>query len=123
MGVNFSLMLYTPAFIMYARPVTYYPITSQPGAPAMYTRGVFHSDQIDVPLEDGSVFVDQRTSLDVLIDDFGALALPQQLDQVYVPEDNDLGPKGVVFEVVSVTDNAGGVLNLALRKLADSLPP
>ena len=123
MGVNFSLMLYMPAFIVYARPVTYYPIASQPGAPSIYTRGVFHSDQIDVPLEDGSVFVDQRTSLDILIDDFGALALPQQLDQVYVPQDSGLGPKGVLFEVVSVTDNAGGVLNLALRKLADSLPP
>jgi hypothetical protein len=117
MGVNYSLMIYAPNFIQFSRPVTFFPVVSQPLASGISMRGIFHSDQIDVVLEDGSVFVDQRTSLDILDTDFSGMPMPAQLDRFYIAQDGAGGMAAVgTFEVVSFTSNAGGETNLILRK-------
>jgi hypothetical protein len=126
MGVNYSTMIYAPLFLQFARPVTFFPVTSQPAVPSYAARGIFHDGRLDVPLEDGSLFVNQETSLDILEADFAAAGrpLPQQFDRVDIPQD---GPSGMVaeglFEVTTVTRNGGGEASLILRKyLATPVP-
>jgi len=126
MGVNYSLMVYAPNFILFARPITFYPVVSSPSSNPFYTRGIYHDGELPVTLEDGSVFIDQETSIDILEADFdyAGMPQPQQLDRVYVPQD---GPGGMkeedMFEVTSVSRNGGGETKLVLRKyLVASLP-
>jgi hypothetical protein len=125
MGINYSLMIYAPNFTQLARQVTFYPIVSAPATPSFSCRGIFHDGRQDVVLEDGSLYVQQETSLDILETDFtsAGLPLPEQLDQLNIPQD---GPGGMVaegnFEITSVTRNGGGEANLILRKVVTALP-
>ena len=126
MGINYSLMIYAPNFTQFARPVTFFPLVSAPAVPSFAGRGIFHDGRLDVLLEDGSLYVNQETSLDILETDFAAagLPLPQQFDRLNIPQD---GPGGMIaegdFEVTTVTRNGGGETNLILRKWsATSLP-
>jgi hypothetical protein len=124
-GVNYSLMIYAPNFTQFARPVTFYPVTSPPGVTSFDTRGIFHDGRLDVVLEDGSLYVNQETSLDILETDFANAGMPQpqQFDRVYIPQD---GPGGMIaegeFEVTTVTRNGGGETNLILRKVTAPVP-
>jgi hypothetical protein len=125
-GVNYSLMIYAPNFTQFARPVIFYPVTSSPGVASFNTRGIFHDGRLDVVLEDGSLYVNQETSLDILETDFAnaGMPLPQQFDRVVIPQD---GPGGMIaegeFEVTTVTRNGGGETNLILRKWSATSSP
>jgi len=125
-GVNYSTLIYAPAFLQFARPVTFFPVTSAPATSSFATRGIFHDGRIDVPLEDGSLYVNQETSLDILESDFaaGGWPIPQQFDRVNIPQD---GSGGMVaegdFEVTTVTRNGGGETTLILRKYSSTAVP
>jgi hypothetical protein len=125
MGINFSTMVYAPNYIQFARPVTFYPLISDPSMSSYAGRGIFHDGLINVPLEDGSLYVNQETSLDILEADFATvgLPLPQQLDRINIPQD---GPGGMPaegdFEIMTVTRNGGGEASLVLRKYVTPLP-
>ena len=126
MGMNFSTMIYAPNFLQWSRPVTFYPVVSNPGVASFDTRGIFHDGRLDVALEDGSLFVDHETSIDILETDFANAGMlqPQQLDRVFIPQD---GPGGMIaegeFEVTMVTRNGGGEANLVLRAYASTPKP
>lgn len=126
MGVNYSSLIYAPNYIQFARPVTFFPVTSAPTVPSFATRGIFHDGRIDVPLEDGSLYVNQETSLDILETDFATagMPLPQQFDRVNIPQD---GPGGMIaegeFEVTTVTRNGGGEASLILRAYSATSKP
>jgi hypothetical protein len=113
MGMDFSALIYAPNFDQWARPITFNPVASQAGQPAFAARGIWHQDTLDLVLEDGSLYRDQQDSIDILEVEFPVL--PQQLDRVVIPADNNIPAEGE-FEVVSVTRNGGGETNLVLRK-------
>jgi hypothetical protein len=119
MGIDFSLMVYAPNFDIHARPITFNPLVSQPSQPAFAARGIWHQDRLEIVLEDGSLFIDQQDSIDILEVEFPVA--PQQLDHVVIPADNAIPAEGE-FEIVSVTRNGGGETNLALRKWLPALP-
>jgi hypothetical protein len=119
MGMNYSALIYAPNFDQWARPITFNPIASQPGAPTFEGRGIWHQDRLDIILEDGSVFVDQQDSMDILESEFPVA--PQQLDRIVIPADGNVPAEGE-FEVVSATRNGGGETNLVLRKWLPALP-
>jgi hypothetical protein len=125
-GVNYSALIYSPNFLQFARPVTFYPVTSAPAVGSFSTRGIFHDGRLDVVLEDGSLYVNQETSLDILETDFAiaGLPLPQQQDRVNIPQD---GPGGMIaegdFEIITVTRNGGGETNLILRAYSATPKP
>jgi hypothetical protein len=119
MGMNFSTMIYAPNFAQWARPITFNPVASQPGQAAFAARGIWHQDRIDVVMMDGSMFVDQQDSMDILEAEFPIL--PQQFDRIVIPADNDIPAEGE-YEVVSATRNGGGETNLVLRKWLPALP-
>jgi hypothetical protein len=125
-GVNFSTMIYAPNFIQWARPITFYPVVSSPSTASYAGRGIFHDGRLDVVLEDGSLYVNQETSIDILEADFAAagLPLPQQQDRLNIPQD---GLGGMIaegdFEVISVSRNGGGETNLVLRAYSATPKP
>jgi hypothetical protein len=115
MGVNYSTMVYSPAFDMFARAVTFFPYSSQPGAEPYSGRGIFDTRMLTIQGEDGSVFTDQETILDILEVEFGVL--PQQNDHILIETDADFTvPAQGEFEVVSASTNGGGETTLVLRR-------
>ena len=120
MAVNFSDLVYLPNFDMFARPVTITPMASQPGLPAYTARGIFDTRPIDVQAEDGSIFSDQQTILDVRDEEFSVV--PEQLDRIQIPYDPDGGPDLGTFEVTHTESNGGGETTLVIRKVMASRP-
>lgn len=115
MGQDWSNELYAPCQDTFGREVWITPAASQPGQPAFQARGIYNHNRINVTLEDGSIFVEQETILDVRAEEF--VIPPQQNDEVTIPPD----PVGMAdtpgdFLVVSVWENGGGELSLHLSK-------
>jgi len=117
--MDFSLLIYSPNFTQWARPITFSPIVSNPSAGSSSARAIWHCDLQEDMLEDGSLLVSQRINIDILESEFPIL--PQQLDQVTIPADGGAPAEGS-FEVLSVTRNGGGETNLVLRKLVAAVP-
>ena len=105
---------------MYARPITIDPLASQPGVPAYVARGIYTTTPIDVVTEDGGIFSDQKTIVDIREEEF--TVLPVQLDRIFIPADVNGGPELGWFEVVDADTNGGGETTLALRQIKTSLP-
>jgi len=118
-GVNFSTLVYSPAFDLFARPVTFYPYVSQPNAPAYNGRGIFDTRAIDVQTEDGAIYSDQQTILDIREIEFAVL--PQQNDRLFIGA-ADAGPALGEFEITDADTNGGGEITLTLRKWLPAAP-
>jgi len=114
MVINYPLLVYKVVYDTFARPVTIFPVASQPGEPPYGARGIFDTDNLDVMAEDGSVVSDQRTILDIREGEFEVL--PLQLDRVSIPASSGLEDLGE-FEVTDTDTNGGGETTLTLRKL------
>lgn len=120
MAINFSTMVYLPAFNTFARSVTVNPIASQPGQPSYAARGIYGTDPIDVLAEDATIFSDARTRLDIREVEF--TVLPIQGDQITIPEDSSGLPALGTYEVIDSDANGGGETSLTLRKVVTTKP-
>ena len=118
-GVNFSTLVYLPAFDMFARPVTFYPYVSQSAGSAYLARGIYSTRALDIVGLDGAITTDQQTILDIREIEFSVL--PEQLDRCII-DAADAGPALGEFEIVSATSNGGGETTLVLRKWLPSAP-
>lgn len=119
MAINFGTQVYGPAFNIFARPVTFTPLVSQPGQPAYAARGVYGTEPIDVLAEGTSSFSDTRTILDIIEQEFGVL--PAQEDHVLIDAYLDLPAIGS-FEIIETKSNGGGEMTLDLRRLMVTKP-
>ncbi|HEY2678642.1 MAG TPA: hypothetical protein VGI65_16845 [Steroidobacteraceae bacterium] len=118
-GVNFSTLVYLLGYDLYARPVTFYPIISQPTVASYLARGIYNTRLVQVAMLDGSFLVDQQTILDIREVEFAIM--PQQQDRLAIPMAN-AGPDLGEFEVVSSSSNGGGETTLVIRKWVPALP-
>lgn len=114
MAINFSKQVYLPAQNVFSRPVTF-----TGGAAPSSARGIYGTDPIDVIAEDGSIFSDTRTILDVRDDEF--TVVPVQGDTVDIPAYQDLPAVGT-FKVIEVKANGGGETSLTLRRVVEAKP-
>ncbi|SRR6266581_4457494 len=114
MAVNFGTQVYNPTFNVFARPVTFTPLVSQPGQPAYTARGVYGTEPIDVLADGTSSFSDTRTILDIIEQEF--TVLPMQGDTLLIGASADLPAIGS-FEVIETKGNGGGETTLDLRRL------
>ena len=120
MPVDFSNEVYLVAFNVFARSITVTPLASQPGVPSFGGYGIFDSKETDVLAEDGSIFSDSKTILDIRSEDFAVE--PIQGDRVLV---SDMpGARGGFFEISDVggKGNAGGELTLTLKRIVPTKP-
>ena len=114
MAINFGTQVYNPTFNVFARPVEFTPLVSQPAQPAYTARGVYGTEPIDVLAEGTSVFSDSRTILDIIEQEFAVL--PAQKDTVFIGATADL-PEVGTFEIIETKSNGGGEMTLDLRRL------
>lgn len=119
MPINWPSLVYSPNYSVFARSVTITPLASQPNAPAYTARGIFDTAALDVIAEDGSIFSDQTTILDILETDF--TVLPIQLDRIQIPADGGM-PAAGTFEIQDVSSNGGGETTLTLRRIVEAKP-
>lgn len=115
MALNYPVMVYRPAFNVFARPVLF----SGDASPSS-GRGIYTSDTTDVVTEDGSLLSDQRTILDILDEEY--TVLPSQGDTVTIPEDISGMPDLGEFKIIDVRNNGGGETTLTLRKIVVNKP-
>jgi hypothetical protein len=116
MAVNFSTNLYSPEQDQFGRPIMVTPIASQPSGGSYQNRGIYDSGPINILLDDGSIFSDQRTIVDICAAEYPVP--PQQQDQISIPYDPASGlPDLGSFEITNVIDNGGGELTLELKKI------
>jgi hypothetical protein len=120
MALNFSKFVYTPCFAVFSRPI----IVTPRGGQSYSARGIYDTDETDIISPDSmSVIYDQRTIVDILEADFVAAGypIPQQGDLIEIPADEDLEAEGL-FEVVDVSNNGGGEVNLVIREHGSPAP-
>ena len=110
LGVNFSVLVYDPVYEFFAVDVVFTPLIG-----ANYSaRGIFTTRALDVTGEDGSIFSDQETILDIREAEFSVL--PLQGDKVTIPRDCNGIDQGT-WEILDADTNGGGETTLLLRKL------
>jgi hypothetical protein len=119
MGIDMSTAVYLPNFDAFARPVVFSPIVSRPGGGVYTGRGIFGTQDVGVPGEDGSIISDQVTILDIREREFSIL--PRQRDRLTIPVDGDTPEEGV-FEIVDTSTNGGGETTLIIRKIEPPIP-
>lgn len=120
MAVNYSTMVYSPSFDVFARSITITPLMSQPNNVAPYIgRGIYSSQPIDIPAEAATVFSDAATVVDIIEVEFAVL--PIQGDLVSIDAYGDLPAIGD-FEVADTRSNGGGETTLVLRRQVESKP-
>lgn len=119
MAINYPTQVYLPSYNVFARPVVFNPLASQPGQPTYTGRGIYSTEPIDVLAEEGSIFSDSRTILDVLEYEF--TVVPMQEDRLTIPAVGTMPALGE-FEVIETKSNGGGETTLALRKVVEAKP-
>jgi hypothetical protein len=119
MGLDYSSLVYEPSYDLFARSITVTPVMSQPTVAAYSARGIYTTEDKEVIAEDGSVFIDQSTILDIREIEF--TVLPTQKDLIDIPSDGGVPAEGS-FEVVSSGTNGGGETTLVIRKIAAVVP-
>lgn len=113
MAVNLDVLLQQQIFDVWSVPCTFNPIVSQAGGPAFAGRGILNTYTLDVPAEDGSIYSEQRTILDIRDSEFSTM--PEQNDRVTIPYDCNGAPKGE-YQIIDSTSDGGGQTCLTIRK-------
>lgn len=119
MPIDFSSVIYSHTQDTFGRPITVTPIVSQPTMPPYTARGIYTTEEEDLPAEDGSIFSDQHTILDVIAREFEVL--PIQGDRIFIPAVGGI-PAAGLFEIIDIKDNGGGEMTYELRKVVDPKP-
>ncbi len=113
MAVNFDVVLQSPIFDFWAVPCTFRPLVSQPGRADYDGRGILNTYTLDVVGQDGSIYSDQRTILDIRDSEFAIM--PQQNDRVIIPVDCNGAVRGE-YQIIDSTGDGGGQTCLTIRK-------
>jgi hypothetical protein len=119
-ALNLTELLYLPTYNVLSRPITVFPTYSQPNVGSYSARGIFDTRATDVIAEDGTIFSDAKTILDIRMAEFSVL--PMQKDTIDVPD--HLGSPGGTFEVADLegVGNAGGEITLILKRIVPPKP-
>jgi hypothetical protein len=120
MAINFSTDLLAKCFDVFARPITVTPIVSQPNQAAYSARAYFDSMGLDVLTEEGSIFSDSKTFIDLRIAEFPVL--PKQGDLITMSP--HAGMRGGQWEVLDLDGegDAKGMISVTLRKIVTPTP-
>lgn len=120
MPVNYSVDLYEKLWNQFARSMTVTPVVSQPGQPAYAARCYYDTRGLDVLTEDGAVLSDSKVSIDIRLPEFPVMLL--QGDYIDIPPAFDVPGGSYVIEDLEGDGNAGGIINITLRKRVTNKP-
>jgi hypothetical protein len=105
--IDFDRLCLVPAEQTFGKPIVVTPIKSQPDNPAPYAaRGIFSSQPLDVPMQDGSIFSDQQTSLGIRLAEYPIPPVRGDLVEY----------NGTTYWVLDTDEDGQGDCKLQLRK-------
>lgn len=119
MPIDYATAVYSHSQDLMGRKIVVTPLVSQPGQPAYQSRGIYTTEEADLPADDGSIFSDQHTIVDVIAKEFEVL--PMVGDHIFIPADSGI-PEAGLFEIIDLQDNGGGETTFDLRKVVTSKP-
>lgn len=119
MPIDYASAVYTHTQDLMGRKIVVTPLVSQPGMPEYSSRGIYTTEEEDLPAEDGSIFSDQHTILDVIAKEFEVL--PMKGDRIFIPADSGI-PEAGLFEIIDLQDNGGGETTFDLRQVVPAKP-
>ena len=114
MAINFNDNLYAFVMDVFARPITVTPLVSQPGAPAFANRAYYDTKETDVLTEDGAIFSDSRTYIDIRLEEYAVT--PMQGDLIDIPLHEGTPGGAFIVSDAAGDGNAGGMITLTLKK-------
>jgi hypothetical protein len=114
MAINFNDNLYSFVMNVFSRPVMVTPLISQPGAPPYPNRVYYDTKETDVLTEDGAIFSDSRTYIDIRMEEYPVL--PMQGDLIDIPFHEGTPGGSFIVSDAAGDGNAGGMLTYTLRK-------
>lgn len=120
--IDFDKIVLKPASDVFSINVVYTPTVSQPSVLPFATRGVYSSQKLDVELQDGTIYSDQETKLDVRLAEFAAY--PQEGDFVTITDPRHPA-YGKQFWIGDLDEDGqgGGKLLLRLKEPKDEINP
>jgi hypothetical protein len=125
MAINFNDNLYKFAMDVFARPITVTPIVTGPNEPPAYgtpyaNRAYYDTKETDVLTEDGALFSDSRTYIDIRMEEYSEL--PKQGDLIDIPFHEGTPGGAFIVSDAAGDGNAGGMITLTLKKNVVSKP-
>lgn len=114
--IDFDALVLAPTVAVFSRPVTVYPVASQPLAAPYAARGVWASKPVDVPLEDGSILSSQDHVLGIRVAEF--TVPPAQGDRIEI-DAHLSAPRLGLFAVEDSDDDGQGGAELSLKVIGE----
>jgi hypothetical protein len=115
MGFDMGEAVKKIAMDAFARPISVTPS----GGATYQSRGIWHKDANEFFAEDGSIVIDNKTSVDILNSEFAVI--PRQGDSVAIPADGTV-PAEATHTILSSHDDGGGMTNLVLEQYITTGP-
>jgi len=81
--IDFDALVLNPATDIFSIVISVTPLVTQPGVPAYTARGVYNKRDLDVEMQDGTIFSDHEVSLGIRLRDF-ASGPPDQGDLITI---------------------------------------
>lgn len=110
--IDFEALVLGPAMDAFARPITYTPVVSVPGAQPFVARGIWGKRPADMQLEDGSMLGTDELILGIRRSEFPAA--PMQGDLVDIDAYGSL-PRVGICHVDDDGDDGQGGYSLVLK--------
>ena len=82
--IDFDALVLKPASLIFEIKVSVAPLVTQPGAPAYGATGVYNKRDLDVEMQDGTIFSDHEVSLGIRVWDFAVP--PDQGDLITITD-------------------------------------
>lgn len=107
MSIDFGALVLAPNFDVFGVDLEVTLSKSRPGDPPYYGVGIFSSKPVNIAMQDGSVFSDQETTIDLKIDQWDYL--PERSDRVKVIDSD------VAYWVADASVDGQGAVRLTVH--------
>lgn len=111
--IDLDALVLGPCMVTFARPATFYPDASQPGAPAFAVRGIWTMKPADMALQDDTLLAADSWIFGVRGGEFPAA--PSAGDRIFIPAHMNLPELGMCDIEDEGADGQGGY-SLVLKK-------
>src|SRR4051812_22433937 len=82
--IDFDALVLKPASVIFEIKISVTPLVTQPGEPAYDATGVYNKRDLDVEMQDGTIFSDHEVSLGIRLWDF--VKPPDQGDLITITD-------------------------------------
>lgn len=104
--IDFDALVLAPCMNVFARPITVFPVRSQPAGSAYQARGSWHARPVDVIADEGQVISSETYTLGIREKEFSVPIV--QGDRIEIPAYQTLARVGLFVVDDADVDGQGG---------------